>query len=495
MLGLGSVLPSVCNYSLNTVSVAVLVASIFFNSLQDKTEAAMETDSFCDVSVPVFPPGPNSQALLKRLDNAIGHTNYVGLYGIGLKKGSGPYMMDLDDNIYLDCLAAASVNVLGYGNEEIPMKLYNLASSMQNTGFIYSPNIQAVELAENLIRITDPVPYPKRVLIGMSGSDSIGGALEAVRKYTKKMGIIHFKNAYHGSTGLSQPASGFGTLNDGIYPPSPEFVSVDFPKTPEQAQLTLSMVKRHLESGKFGGVVAEIFQGDAGVFLPAAGFFEQLQLLLKQYDALLVADEIQSGMGRTGKWWACEHEGVTPDVLVTGKGLAGGFAPVSAAIGREEVLDALSPGQQVFTFTGHPVGALAATSVIHHIESHGLITHVEKIGWRLKFDLDILQQEFPDVIIEVRGKGLMIGVEINVTTNFYGKLSGVIFATRCVEKGVYVGYFGVNHEVVRIEPPLTLNEKEAKIVVETIKCVAKEMKNQQIPQETIDNVHKYSVGL
>ena len=111
----------------------------------------METDSFCDVSVPVFPPGPNSQALLKRLDNAIGRTNYVGLYGIGLKKGSGPYMMDLDDNIYLDCLAAASVNVLGYGNKEIPMKLYELATSMQNTGFIYSPNIQAVELAENLI--------------------------------------------------------------------------------------------------------------------------------------------------------------------------------------------------------------------------------------------------------------------------------------------------------------------------------------------------------
>ena len=329
----------------------------------------------------------------------------------------------------------------------------------------------------------------------MSGSDSIGGALEAVRKYTKKMGIIHFKNAYHGSTGLSQSASGFGTLNKGIYPPSPEFVSVEFPKTSEQAELTLAMIKEHLESGKYGGVVAEIFQGDAGVFLPAAGFFDRLQRLLKQYNGLLIADEIQSGMGRTGKWWACEHEGVTPDILVTGKGLAGGFAPVSAAIGREDVLDALSPGQQVFTFTGHPGGALAATSVIHHIESHGLIAHVEKIGRKLIIGLDALQNEFSDVIVEVRGKGLMIGVEINITTNVYGKLSGIIFATRCVEKGVYVGYFGVNHEVVRIEPPLTINEKEVKTIVDTIKCVAKEMKNQEIPQKTIENVYRYSVGL
>ena len=455
----------------------------------------MEANSFCDVSVPVFPPGPNSQALLKRLDNAIGRTNYVGLYGIGLKKGSGPYMMDLDDNIYLDCLAGASVNVLGYGNKEIPMKLYELATSMQNTGFIYSPNIQAVELAENLIRITDPVPHPKRVLIGMSGSDSIGGALQAVRKYTKKMGIIHFKNAYHGSTGLSQSASGFGSLNEGIHPPSPEFVSVDFPKTPEQAELTLAMIKEHLESGRYGGVVAEIYQGDAGVFLPAAGFFKQLQLLLKQYNGLLVADEIQSGMGRTGKWWACEHEGVTPDISVSGKGLAGGFAPVSAAIGREDVLDALNPGQQVFSFTGHSGGALAATSVIHHIESHDLIARAEIIGRELITELDALQREFSDVIVEVRGKGLMIGVEINTTTNFYGKISGVVFATRCVEKGVYVGYFGVSQEVVRIEPPLTINEKEAETIVDTIRCVAEEMKNQEIPQKTIDNVLEYSIGL
>jgi len=241
------------------------------SAIQPCTSKQWESD-FNDISVTVFPPGPKSQDLLKRLKTAIGRTNYIGLYGISLKEGWGPYMKDLDGNVYLDCLAAASVNVLGYGNEEIPTKLYELARSMQNTGFVYTPNIPAVKLAEKLICIT-PGTHPKRVLLGLSCSDSNGGALEAVRKYTKKMAIIHFKNAYHGSTGLSQSASGFGLLNKGIYPPSSEFIAVDFPTTSEQAKKTLRTIETHLASGKVGGVIAEIFQGDAGIYLPSKGFF------------------------------------------------------------------------------------------------------------------------------------------------------------------------------------------------------------------------------
>lgn len=444
-----------------------------------------------DTSVTVFPPGPKSQDLLKRLKTAIGRTNYIGLYGISLKEGWGPYMKDLDDNVYLDCLAAASVNVLGYGNEEIPTKLYELARSMQNTGFVYTPNIPAVKLAEKLICIT-PGTHPKRVLLGLSGSDSNGGALEAVRKYTKKLAIIHFKNAYHGSTGLSQSASGFGLLNKGIYPPSSEFIAVDFPTTSEQAKKTLRTIETHLASGKVGGVIAEIFQGDAGIYLPAKGFFPALMKLLRRYNALLIADEIQSGLGRTGTWWACEHEGIIPDILVTGKGLAGGFTPISALIGRKEVIDALEPGQQVFTFTGHPGCALAASSVIDHIEKHGLKDRAAKAGSLLKSHLENLRIQYPDIIVEVRGKGLMLGMEINITSN---KLAAIIFATRSVEKGVYVGYFGVQKEVVRIEPPLIIGEKEVTTIVHVLSEVAKEMHTGTIPKETIDNVHKYSVGL
>ena len=444
-----------------------------------------------DIFVEGIPPGPKSQALLERLDKSIGQSNYTGLYGIVLHKGLGPYMEDLDGFVYLDCLAAASVNVLGYGVKGIPESLFEIALSLQNNGFIYSPNVQAVDLAEKLIEIT-PVPSPKRVILGLSGSDCNGGALEAVRKYTKKPAIIHFKNAYHGSTGLSQQASGFGLLNQGIYPTTPDFISVDFPTTKLEGERTLAEVERHLLGGTVGGLIAEVFQGDAGVFLPPEGFFKQLKALLEHHNAVLIVDEVQSGMGRTGKWWASDHEGLEPDILVAGKGLGGGFIPISAAVGRKEILDALEPGQQLFTFTGHPGGSLAAKLVIEHIEKEGLIKHAAEIGLKLKTGLEAIMKEYSEIIVAIRGKGLMIGMEINV---FQNESAGVIFATRTAEKGIYVGYFGTTHQVVRIEPPFVLTDYNVAEILEVIREVAWEVRNNKIPQETLDNVKKYSIGL
>ena len=452
------------------------------------------------ISVSGIPPGPKSVALLWRLKNTISKTNYVGLYGIALESGSGPYMKDVDGNVYLDCLAAASVNVLGYGQENIAKRLYTVASSMQNTGFIYSPNTHAVELAEKLISIT-PGDGPKRVILGLSGSDSNGGAIEAMRRYTHRKGVIHFKNAYHGSTGLSQQASDFNLLNKGIYLKTPFFASVSFPTTPDEAEAALKKIERLLCSGIYGGFIAEVFQGDAGVILPPPGFFRNLKALLEKNHALLIVDEIQSGMGRTGKWWACEHEDIIPDIIVMGKGLGGGFVPISAAVGREEVLDSLEPGQQLFTFTGHPTASLAACLVIDTIKERNLIEKASRVGALLKRKLKELQSCYPDIIIAVRGMGLMIGVEINVSREFFPiKLSpkeknAVVFATRCAEKGIYVGYFGTKHEVIRIEPPLVIGDFEVFKIIRIMEEVCEEMKNGDIPKETFTNVEKYSKGL
>lgn len=446
------------------------------------------------IDIKVFPPGPKSQAMLTRLDNAIGKTNYTGLYGIVLdvyEGGDGPYMTDLDGNVYLDCLAAASVNVLGYGHKDIAAKLGAIIGSTQNSGFIYSPNVPAIELAETLIRIT-PGKHPKRVLLGLSGSDSTGGALEAVRKFTKKHSVIHFKNAWHGSTGLSQRASVFGDTNKGIYPPSPKFLGVDFPTTQEKAKEVLHTVQKYLDTGLVGGMIVEIIQGDAGVQMPPAGFFTALHKKLQDNGAVLIADEVQSGMGRTGKWWACEHEGIIPDLLVAAKGLGGGFAPISAVIGRQDILDALDPAQQIFTFTGHPVCVSAASLVIKSIHNNALIQNAKDVGDKLKKALTNLQKKYDKIIVDVRGRGLMLGVEINVESH---KIAGVVFATRCAEKGIYVGFFGVNKEVVRIEPPLTINPAEVDIIVTKFTEVAEEVRTGTIPKETIENAKKYAIGL
>jgi 4-aminobutyrate aminotransferase len=162
-----------------------------------------------------IPPGPKFLALLERLQNFIGKPNYAGLYGIGIKEGNGPCLVDLDGNVYLDCLAGASANILGYRIGGIADVYRDAALSMQHTCFPYSPNTHAVDLAEKLCSIV-PGDYPKRVMFGLSGSDSNDGAIKAVRKFTGRMSIIHFKDAWHGSTGLSQPASDFGDKNVGI---------------------------------------------------------------------------------------------------------------------------------------------------------------------------------------------------------------------------------------------------------------------------------------
>ena len=443
------------------------------------------------IRVEASPPGPKSLSILKRMQQVIGRTNYVGLYGIALSGGDGAYVTDVDGNVYLDCLAGATTNVLGYGHDEIAQTYCRVATDLQNSCFPYSPNVHAVELAEQLLRIV-PGAAAKKVLLGLSGSDSVGGAIEAMRRYTGRRAIIKFDSAYHGSTGLSQQASGFRALNEGIYPPSPDFISVSFPVTEQQHEHVLARIKTLLASGEVGGIIVEPIQGDAGVLVPYQGFFRHLSELLAQHRALLIVDEIQSGMGRTGKWWAIEHEGVVPDILVTAKGLSGGYAPISALIGRSEVLDALGPAQHTFTYTGHPPSAAVAAKVLSIIQEKGIIANASRVGDRLLRNLEIIQRRFPKTIVEARGRGLMIGLEIDVSKD---PAACKVFATRCVEKGLYVGYFGDAQQVVRIEPPLILTEAQADLVAAVIQDVATEISTGHIPSTTQEKVRRFAVGL
>jgi len=443
------------------------------------------------VDVKVSPPGPKSLALLKDVKENIARSNYCGLYSIGLNRGDGCYVEDLDGNVYLDCLTSASSTILGYSYDEVAEAHYETSLKLQHTAFPYSPNTETVALAERLIRIA-PGDFSKRVIIGLSGSDSMGGAIEAARKFTGKMGVISFEMAYHGSTGLSQAASGFRALNEGVYDlDDPDFVKVDFPVTENDANRILKNIETILAFGKTAAVLVEIIQGDGGTMLAPPFFFTRLKELLDRYRVLLIDDEIQSGMGRTGRWWAIDHEGVVPDMIVAGKGLAAGYAPVSAIIGKTEILNALVPATHVFTFMGHPPTASAASKVIDIIERDRLIDNAKSTGAYLLENLAKAQKKYPDVIVEVRGKGCMIGIEINLSKRL---LASKIFAYRCVEKGVYFGYIGDKQRVIRVLPPITAGRDEAKIIIDTVNATADEMSNGRIPQSTVDKVNKYAIG-
>jgi 4-aminobutyrate aminotransferase len=441
--------------------------------------------------VPVFPPGPQSIALWTRRKSLVGDANYTGLYGIALAEGSGPYLTDADGNIYLDCLSCASSTVLGYGQEFLARAYYDQAQLLQQSCFTYSINAPALDLAEKLISLA-PGDWDKRAMIGLSGSDSNGGAIKAARKFTRNLGIIHFKNDYHGSTGLSQEASDFGTLNDGIYGNDPDFVEFDFPRTEADAESVLAAIFDTIISGQALTVLCEAIQGDAGCVVPPAGFMSSLRQITENNGALLIVDEVQAGMGRTGQWWSHQTENIIPDLFVVAKGLSGGYAPISAVVGRADVINSLSPGQHLFTYGGHPPSCAVAKAVLDYIDGNDLPANAARVGGYLLAKLAVVQQQYPEIILDVRGRGLMIGVQIDITSD---TLAGKIFATRCVELGVYVGFFGVNGDVVRIEPPLIIDQNEADVVVATVAVVADEMRSGTIPAQTVANVKKYSIGI
>ena len=443
------------------------------------------------VGVSVPPPGPKSLALVERTGRVIGRSNYLGLYGVALVRGDGCRVQDLDGNVYLDCLSAATTNVLGYGHDSVADAYHRVAVEMQHTCFAYSPNPYPVVLAERLATLT-PGAADKRVMFGLSGSDSTGGAIEALRKFTGKTRILKFRNAYHGSTGLSQQASGFRSLNDGIYPESEDFVSLDFPTTESTRDDVLRQVERHCSTGAVGGMIVEPIQGDAGVLLPATGFLPRVAEILETCGALFLVDEVQSGMGRTGSWWAIEHEGITPDILVAAKGLSGGYAPMSAMIGRADVLDSLASAQHVFTYSGHGPSAAAVLEVIDIIERQRVVENAARVGQHLLERLRSVAHDVPEVVREVRGRGLMIGVEIDISRD---SAACKVVSQRCVEKGAYVGYFGDAQQVVRIQPPLTLRLEEADFVADTLRAVVEEMRRGDIPVETVERVRRHGVGL
>jgi len=326
--------------------------------------------------IKISPPGPESLAALERLKRVIGRGNYMGLYGICLAESEGVYIKDVDGNIYLDCLSGAASNNLGYNYHQIADAYYQTAKANPHTSFSYSPTLPAIELAEHLIRIT-PGTYPKKILLGLNGSKSCEDAIEVIWTYTRKRKIIKFKDAYHGATWLTKSASGFNPPNSKDFYNS-YFLNLPYPSDIQIRDKILCQLERELSKGDVGGVLIEPILADAGIIMPCSGFFASMRELLDQYGVLLAVDEIQNGMGRTGKWWSIEHENVIPDLIITGKALAGGYAPISALVGKAELIDSIGSGKQIGTFIGHPPSAAAAVAAIKLIEEINLLDHVKK---------------------------------------------------------------------------------------------------------------------
>lgn len=429
--------------------------------------------------------------ILNDVRKYIARAQYAGLYGLVLESAHGSVLRDVEGKKYLDFLSAASSVTLGYGRQDIIDSYSKTAKKLTQSCFVYSPNIETIELAKKLIAIT-PGSFKKKVMFGMSASDSMDGAIKAARKYTQRSGTISFHNAYHGNTGLSAQATGFPGIRNGFLS-SDDFFFLNFPTTIIEVTFCLQEAEKYFQTNNIACFIIEPIQGDGGNLVPPANFFFELKKLCEKYGVILIDDEAQSGIGRTGKWWGIEHFHIAPDILVTGKGITGGYIPLGACIGRAEVIDSLEKAQHVFTYSGHPPASAVAKKVLSIIEKEHIIKNVSENGQFFINQLKNLTDQYKHIVnCEVRGIGLQIGLFIQSKNHLS---LAILFGIRCLEKGIYVGYFGKNNDVLRIHPPLTITKNEIKHAINILSEVFEEWNNHKFPKSTYRKYKTNCVGL
>ncbi len=408
------------------------------------------------------------------------------LYDIAFTRGNQQYLFDINNIKYLDMFSGATTAILGYNNDEIINEYVKTCKKLHHTCSVYTPTEEVIHLASKLVGIV-PSSGSNKVIFGLSGSDAIECSIKAARKYTNRSVVICFDKAYHGSCGLSISATQWDSLQEGLLLDN-HFITFPYPKSCDEGENVLSEIVKYVNQDLPAAVIMESIQGDGGMYPGNKAFMKTLTDLCNQKEILVIIDEIQSGMSRTGKWWGYEHVDIKPDIVVIGKSTSAGYGVLSAVIGRGDVLDSLRKGQHVFTYSASPYSCSVCSKVIDIIKRDNLLTNNEQLG---AYYLNKLKKISSPLIAGVRGIGLMIGVEIRNQDNINAGLVGL----RCAEKGIYFGYYGQNNEVLRIHPPYIINKNNIDVACEAIEETLQEITLGLIPKETYSKFNNVCVGL
>ena len=429
-------------------------------------------------------PGPKAQQIVER-DRQVLSPSYTRDYPLVVKRGRGAVIEDVDGNSFLDFAAGIAVVSTGHCHPEVVAAIQKQASElihMSGTDFYY-PNM--VELAEKLASIA-PGKEPKRVYFGNSGTEAVEAAIKLAKYHTKRDKLVAFHGAFHGRTmgALSLTASravqrkGFGTLLSGVFHmPYPDTYRGTYGIRPENASadclsyLENELFRRRVDPDEVAGIFIEPVQGEGG-YLPApAEFLQGLEKICHKYGIMLVADEVQSGMGRTGKWWAVDYAGVEPDILCTAKGIASGM-PLSAIITKASVMD-WKPGAHASTFGGNPVCIAASLATLGLIE-RGYMANAARMGEFIKRQTANWPERHK-IVGEVRGRGLMIGIEF--VRDQKTKERAPDLRNRIVQMAFHKGLLvlGSGDTTLRLCPPLMIDEEQADFAVRTLDGIITEI--------------------
>jgi diaminobutyrate-2-oxoglutarate transaminase len=424
-------------------------------------------------------PGPNSRELLARqreIDSSA--VAYPEDIPVAFEEGRGATVRDADGNTFIDMFAGIGVLNVGHANPYVLDAVHEQADKLVHT--VDFPSEARLELIEKLDEIApgDLRGNNRVVFGGPTGSDAIEASIKLAKYNTGGTGLVAFRGGYHGATSGAMSITGNKKFKGNYTPLLADVVHAPYPNPTEMGKSPEAAVDHALEEVQaifedpYGGltnpagIFVEPIQGEGGVVTPPEGFLQGLRDVADDNDVPLVFDEIQSGLGRTGQWWASEWYDVTPDVVTSAKALGGAGFPLSATIYRED-LDTWDTCDNPWTYRGHVDAMRAGTRAIEYIRNHDLLAHARDLGEYIRGRLREAAEGNPR-IVDVRGKGLFVGCEFVDSDGTPDSDAADALQDYCFERGVLVWKAGRHGNVLRLLPPLVLTEELAEIALEVV---------------------------
>jgi len=397
---------------------------------------------------------PSKTAELIALEERAGAHNYHPL-DVVVERAEGVWVWDVEGRRYLDCLAAYSAVNQGHCHPRIVQALVDQSRKVALTSRAFRNDQLALFYQE----LTELTGYDKALPMN-TGAEAVETAIKAARKWGYKVkgipegeaGILVFENNFHGRTTTIVGFSSEAQYRDGFGPFTPGFRLLPY----GDADAVEAAMHENVAA-----VLVEPIQGEGGIIIPPNGYLRRLREITEAHNALLVADEIQSGLGRTGRMWAYEHEGIRPDIVIMGKALSGGLYPVSAIVADDEVMDVFHPGDHGSTYGGNPVAAAVARMALRVLQEEGMVERSARLG---AYFLERLRAIDSPHVHEVRGRGLWIGIELTREAGGARRFCEALQAEGMLCKETH-------EHIIRVAPPLVITQEEIDWAVERLTAV------------------------
>ncbi|MEY3374135.1 MAG: hypothetical protein RIT18_766 [Actinomycetota bacterium] len=422
-------------------------------------------------------PGPKSQEVIKRRSEAVSAALGMAI-PVVVEKAGGGVIVDIDGNSIIDMGAGIAVVNVGNSADRVVKNVKEQVEAFTHTCFMIAPYMGYIEVCEALNRLT-PGTHKKKSALFNSGAEAVENAVKIARKFTKRQAVVVFEHGYHGRTNLTMGMTaknipykdGFGPFTPEIYrmPMAYPYRCDSCSSSCENSVLNnvLHKIEKEIGAKNVACIVIEPILGEGGFIVPCKGFLPGLVKFCNENGILFVADEVQTGFARTGQMFACEDEGIVPDLITTAKGIAGGL-PLAAVTGRADVMDSIHASGLGGTFGGSPIACAAALGAIATIEEEKLVDRAREIGKVMSDALNAMKKKYP-IVGDVRGRGAMQAIElVKAGTKDPNPEAQAAIIKYCQQKGVLILSAGTYGNVIRLIPPLVIPEQLLKEALEIL---------------------------